>query len=127
VYAGVEPDTTLADLRARYRLEEVPIPPRQLVVLRARLRAVLDLTPAGVRRLLGLSDEDVRGLGWRRPGGGETPCQAVGRMARARGREGLLVPSPACRAGVGRLLVVFPEWLRAGSFLRVVCAEPVTP
>ena len=85
------------------------------------MRRVLDLTDAGVRRLLGVSERRLLDEPWRemQKKGREALTQAVGRLAYEADWEGLLAPSAARKGGVN--LVLFPANLKApGSWLRIV-------
>lgn len=101
--------------------------PRVLAGARARLTIVLDLTDAAIRRKLGLTLRDLVEEDWQgiQAGGEESWTQAIGRGARAAGFEALLVPSARHRRG--KNLVVFPDRLREGSFLKAVMPKDLPP
>lgn len=91
--------------------------PRVIASGEARLRVVLDVTKANVRKLLRVSRKALVEEDWGRAqdSGSEALAQALGRAAFEAGFEALLVPSAAYRRGVN--LVVFPDRLEPGSTL----------
>jgi hypothetical protein len=81
----------------------------------------LDLSRGDVRRVLGISRERLLGP-WRadQHRGREALSQAVGRLAREAGLQGILYPSAARPAG--RNLFLFPDLLPPGGVV-IVHAE----
>ncbi len=82
--------------------------PFAVVSLEAEVERLLDLTDATVRRALKVSLKDLAG-DWQdtQDLGQEALTQAIGRLARATGYQGLLAPS-ATRPG-GRNIVLFRD------------------
>jgi RES domain-containing protein len=104
------------------------IRPRVFAGARVRLRAVLDLTDASIRRRLGftlaeLLDEDWQGI---QDEGDESWTQAIGRGVYVAGFEGLLAPSARDRPN-GENIVVFPDNLRPGSRIEILGEDELPP
>lgn len=93
--------------------------PRLLVCLHAKLKRLLDLTDAKVRRSLGVTLKEIEAENWRKlqDSGKESFSQSLGRAARKCGAEGILVPSFASKKGVN--VAIFPRDLDPGSFLGI--------
>jgi RES domain-containing protein len=113
IYGSMDLDTATAELLAHHRRQGRPDPeadvfPVVAVSLQAEVERLLDLTDALVRRALkvGLKDlvgdwQDAQNLGQ------EALTQAIGRLAREAGYQGLLAPS-AAKPG-GRNLILFRD------------------
>jgi RES domain-containing protein len=82
--------------------------PRVFAALKVKLSRVLDLRLGAARSTLKVSEARLSGEAWwkMQQRGQEALTQALGRLAREAGLEGLLVPS-AARPG-GSNLIVFP-------------------
>ena len=121
---SLDPHTAVDEALAHFLHYGLPIAkalPRVLASLESRLRRVLDLTDAGVRRLLGVSERRFLDEPWRKmqKKGREALTQAVGRLAYEADWEELLAPSAARKGGVN--LAPFPANLKAlGSWLRII-------
>jgi RES domain-containing protein len=125
VYGALAPETALAEALAFSRRQGLPDEealPRTLVGIRLTLQRLLDLTRGELRRTLGVSERRMREEPWRtiQEGGREAMTQAIGRLARTAGVEGLLVPSAASRGCQN--LVYFPDVLQVGSTAEIVHA-----
>ncbi len=121
VYGSFTPDGAMAEVLAYfdyYGLDPADMGRRIFCVLDLRLNAVLDLTAGLLRQRLRISEQRMRGTDWRRLAdrGEEAITQAVGRAAFESGLEGLVVP--AAPATEGKNLVMFPDNLRSGSWVR---------
>jgi filamentous hemagglutinin len=121
VYASLDPHTALDEVLAHFRHYGFPIEsamPR--VTVSVRLGRVLDLTDGPTRSALCVSARRMLEEPWReeQAAGREALTQAIGRLARELGWEGLLVPSAARRGGVN--LILFPDKLDRGSTLEIV-------
>ena len=83
---------------------------------------VLDLTSAGIRRVLRVTLEELAAEDWRKllQAGQETSSQALGRASAAVGASGLIVRSAAVPRGIN--VVVFPHAHR-GDRMEVVEGE----
>jgi RES domain-containing protein len=113
VYGSLELDTATAELMAYHRRQGRPDPeavvfPFAAVSLEADVERLLDLTDAKVRRTLKVTLVELAG-DWQaaQDRGYEALTQAIGRIARAAGYQGLLFPS-AARPG-GRNIVLFGD------------------
>jgi RES domain-containing protein len=118
----MDPETALAEVlhHQRYlgaRLAELT--PLTLVSLEATMHRLLDLTAANVQNLLGVTRDQMLAP-WRleQHAGREALTQAIGRLARAAGFEGLIVPSAALSTGTN--LVIFPGRESPGSRFAIV-------
>jgi RES domain-containing protein len=124
VYGSLDLETALAEALGNHRrlgLPDTEALPLTFVALRVTAQRVLDLTAGAVRRTLGISQKRLRAP-WRgaQKRRREALTQAVGRLARAGGWQGILYSS-AERAR-GRNLVLFPDLLGPGH-LKIVHAE----
>jgi RES domain-containing protein len=124
VYGSLDPDTALAEALAFHRRAGIPIEqamPCLLVSIRVEVQRMLSLTDRRVRKLLHISHRQLIEEPWQdeQDNRREAFTQAVGRIARQLGLEGLLVPS-AQRAGQN--LVVFPDQFLPGSSLKIINA-----
>jgi RES domain-containing protein len=122
VYLSLDPETALAESMAhhrRYGWPERSALPKTLIGIAARLQTILDLTDGRVRRRIRLSEERILAERWweRRVHDEEAVTQAVGRVAREAGVEGLLVPSAAFKRG--KNMVLFSDNLAPGSELAI--------
>jgi RES domain-containing protein len=113
LYFALDPETALAEVLHHHRSQAVPdaeATPVTLFACRVDVERLLDLTDRRVRRLLGVSLRQLKQL-WRptQHAGQEALTQAIGRLARAHGFQGLLAPSARRRAGMN--VIVFPERL----------------
>jgi RES domain-containing protein len=124
LYFSLTPETALAEILAHHRSQAMPdveAMPVTLVGFRVNVRQLLDVTDRRIRRLLGVAGTQIREP-WRpsQYAGREALTQAIGRLAREAGFQGLLAPSAVRR--LGRNLVLFPERLDARE-LRAVHEE----
>jgi RES domain-containing protein len=124
VYGSLDPETAMAEALALHRRAGIPIEqamPRVFVSIRVRVQRTLDLTDGHIRSVLRKSHQRLTEEPWQemQNRGGEALTQAVGRVARELGLEGLLVPS-AQRAG--KNVVLFSDKLLTGSRLRIINA-----
>jgi RES domain-containing protein len=122
VYGSLDPDTAMAEALAFHRRAGIPIEqamPRVLVSIQVNVQQILSLADRRVRNVLGISHRRLIEEPWQEEQDNrrEALTQAVGRVARELGLEGLLVPS-AQRAGQN--LVVFPDQLLPGSSLKII-------
>lgn len=123
IYGSLELDTATAELLAHHRRQGRPDPeadvfPLVAVSLEADVERLLDLTDAATRRALKVSRSDLVG-DWQEAQdlGREALTQAIGRLARAAGYQGLLAPSAA--RSTGRNIVLFRDKVRK-SRLRII-------
>jgi RES domain-containing protein len=112
LYFSLDPETALAELFANSRHQNVPdsaMTPVALTACHVHVARVLNLADPAVRRLLGVSARQLREVPWRamQHAGQEPVTQAIGRLARAAGMQGLLVMSARQRRGLN--LVLFRE------------------
>jgi RES domain-containing protein len=124
VYGSLDPDTAMHEALAFHRRAGIPVEqamPRVFVSMRVALRRILPLTDRRTRALLRLSVRRLTRVRWQdeQDSGREALTQAVGRIARELGFEGLLVPSAQ---GAGQNLVLFPDRLLPGSRLEIINA-----
>jgi RES domain-containing protein len=101
IYGSLELDTATAEVLAHHRRQGRPDPeadvfPFVVVSLKVEVTRLLDLTDPAVRRTLKVRLTDLIG-DWQDTQnlGQEALTQAIGRLARAAGFQGLLVPSAA--------------------------------
>ncbi len=102
--------------------------PRVLVSIQDRLQRVLKLTDPKVRRILGVTTDQLLGEDWRERnrGGEEALTQAIGRLAWDAEWEGLETPPAADSAGVN--LIVFPgNLLSPRSYLLAINRDQLPP
>jgi RES domain-containing protein len=123
VYLSLTPETALAESLAHYRRFGLAIydaMPKTLNAVVAHFHRVLGLTKGEIRRHLGLSLERIREEPWweREASDQEALTQAAGRVARAVGLEGLIVPSAAHKNGAG--IVYFPGCLLPATTLQII-------
>lgn len=117
LYFAVDPETALAEVLHHHRSQAVPdaqATPVTLFACRVDVERLLDLTDRRVRRLLGVSLGQLK-ESWRpqQHAGQEALTQAIGRLVREHGFQGLLAPS--ARRRVGKNLALFPERLAASE------------
>lgn len=108
LYLALSDETAAAEFYRRAQGENRPpedLLPRRLFRYRVRLSAVLDLTDSETRQGLGLTEEALRAAD-------RSVCNALGDAAHYVGFEGIRAPSAT---GVGEVLVVFFDLLKAGS------------
>ena len=121
-YLAERPDTAWREVGARWQGDPDPAPYRMLVV-RAKVRKVADLTDASVRRKYGVEASVLVGADWK-------PCQRLARRLREEGFEAIRTFSRADQPG-GRQWVVFLDRLTPESGVRVVSvrgiAEAISP
>ncbi len=127
MYGCLTAEAALTELltgRRRRGLPDIQSLPVVVVGLKASLQRILDLTNPRVRQILDLSTTRMITEPWERlqQRGREALTQAVGRLTRAAGFEGLLVPSAASGAKQCNL-VVFPDRLLPGSRVNIVHEE----
>lgn len=123
VYLSLDPHTALDEVFAHFLYYRIPIEtamPRVLVSVRARLGTVFDLIEGKSRSILRVSERRMLDEPWReeQKAGREALTQALGRLARELGWEGLLVPSAAGRGRTN--LIVFPSNLSPDSSLEII-------
>jgi len=111
LYFSLDPETALAEALAQHRSQNMPdieATPLVLTGCRVDVQSILDLTNPGIRRLLSVTMRQLC-QPWRplQHAGQEALTQAIGRLARAHGFQGLLAPSAA--HVVGRNLVLFRD------------------
>jgi RES domain-containing protein len=105
VYTSHDIQTAVAEALAHHRYYGFTVEtalPRVLVSIQIRLQRVLKLTDPKVRRILGVTRDQLLGEDWRERHrrGEEALTQAIGRLAWDAEWEGLEVPSAADPAGV---------------------------
>jgi filamentous hemagglutinin len=125
LYLSTEPETALAEALAQRRYQNVPdseATPLVLAAFQVVLQQILDLTAAPIQNLLQVTAEQLTAP-WRptQHQGREALTQAIGRLTREAGFEGLLVPSAPLPGGTN--LVTFPKRELIGSVVEVVNPE----
>jgi RES domain-containing protein len=132
LYASLDLETAQQEIMAHHRSKGLPDAealPLAVLGFRVEVQRVLDITASSIRRALKLSLNQMRTEPWRalQKDGREAATQAIGRLARDLGFEGLLVPSAARRRG--KNLALFPDQLLPGSRIEVVHGErlPLRP
>jgi RES domain-containing protein len=124
LYLSLTPETALAEALAHHRSQAIPdveAMPITLAGFQVNVVRLLDLTAQRVRRSLGVTLKQLREP-WRpaQHAGQEALTQAIGRLARETGFQGLLAPSAVHPKG--RNLVLFPDLL-SESAVRAVHEE----
>jgi RES domain-containing protein len=109
MYFSLDPETALSEVLAYRRYQGLPdaeATPLVLVSCQANVRQILDLSDRRIRQLLGLSQNQLVTEPWRalQHAGREALTQAIGRLARKAGLEGLLTPSAARPRGMNLVL-----------------------
>ena len=130
VYLSLEPDTAFAEAFAHisyFGFQPQDALPRTFVATAVKLHQILDLTDQKVLKRLRLSRQMILHLDWRtkQDGGEEALTQAIGRLAKEIGFEGLLVPSAAAKHG--KNLIFFPGSLVHGSKAKVLNPQKLKP
>lgn len=118
IYTSLTQDTARAELRRtaqRRGLQPSDLAPRELVLLRVKLRKVLNLTDPETLGKLGLTRDDLTQDSWSR-------TQEIARAAWEAGFEAVLVPSAT---GAERNLVVFPDHLGEDSVIAEQERQPM--
>lgn len=119
IYLSLDEHTAIAELRrraARTGIAPEELLPRRILVVRAELQKVLDLTDPEVRSSWGLTADDLGSDDYR-------SCQEVAKAARRAGYEAIFFPSAADEEG--RNLAVFGDRLRPGSDLEILETTPL--
>jgi RES domain-containing protein len=119
VYFSLDEETALAEIKQRHRRGKVNLQnawPRVFVGCRVRLERVLDLRTDDTVGTLGLTPARLFDE-WQDQAGEEPITQAIGRLAREHGLDGLIVPSAAGVIHRGANLVAYPDraphgWVR---------------
>jgi filamentous hemagglutinin len=125
LYLSTRPETALAEALAQRRYQNVPdseATPLVLTAFQVVLQQILDLTAVHIRNILQVTAEQLKAP-WRRTQnqGREALTQAIGRLTREAGFEGLLVPSAPLSGGTN--LITFPKRELIGSSVEVVNPE----
>ena len=103
------------------------IRPRVMAGARLKLRCLLDLTDAKVRRKLEVGLKELKREDWHaiQSGGDESWTQAIGRGCRLAGFEGVIAPSARHRGG--KNVVAFPDNLGKDSSIELMLKEELPP
>jgi RES domain-containing protein len=121
LYFSLTPEAALAEALAHHRSQVVPdveAMPLTLAGFQVSVQRLLDMTDGRIRGLLRVTGKQLRAP-WRpsQHAGQEALTQALGRLAREAGFQGLLVPSAVQR--LGQNLVLFPDQLNAQELTAV--------
>jgi RES domain-containing protein len=119
LYLALERETTFNEfyrLAARQGRAPEDFLPRRMYRYEVALGAVLDLRDPNARASLHLNDADLTA-------NDASKCQEIGESTHCLGLEGILAPSAA---GLGTVLAVFFDRLRADSHIRDIDYEPWT-
>lgn len=124
VYGSLDPDTAMAEALAFHRRAGIPVEqamPRVFVSIRVHAQRILSLTDGHIRTLLRISHRGLTEEQWqeKQNRGREALTQAIGRVARNLGFEGLLTSSAQ---GAGENIVIFSDKLLPGSRLKIINA-----
>jgi filamentous hemagglutinin len=125
LYLSTRPETALAEALAQRRYQNIPdseATPLVLTAFQVVLQQILDLTAVHVQNILQVTAEQLKAP-WRptQNQGREALTQAIGRLTREAGFEGLLCPSASLPGGTN--LVTFPKRELIGSLVEVVNPE----
>jgi RES domain-containing protein len=126
IYLASDPNIALLEVRAMLQPPGGPplsanAPPQTVVQVQTQVNQVLDLTAPATLAALGTSVQELSG-DWRVSAaqGQSIPTWELGREAHATGKIRALLAWSAVAVGQGRVLIVFPDLLVAGSdFLQV--------
>jgi RES domain-containing protein len=116
LYLGLSRGTVIAEWRRAASREGLALEdflPRVLFEFHVTVSGVVDLRREEAQAAVSLSRADLTGVD-------QHPCQRVGEAVHYLGYEGLLAPS-ATREG--EILVLYPENLRADSYLEIRSQE----
>lgn len=110
-----------------YGFKSTDIRPRVIAGVRVKVRRLLDLTDAKIRRKIGFTLADLTNEDWAaiQSTGEESWTQAIGRGCRAAGFEGLLAPSAQHRPGIN--VVLFPDKLDSDSSVEPIARDQLPP
>jgi RES domain-containing protein len=130
VYLSLEPETSFAETLSHvryYGLQPQDALPRTFVAVDVKLHRVLDLTNQENLKTLMVTRRSLLAVDWRtyQDAGEEAITQAIGRIARELGFEGLLVPSATTAKGTN--LVLYPGSLSAKSEVTLLNADRLKP
>lgn len=130
VYMSLDPVTATKESYQefiKFGFKADNIRPRVMAGAKLKLRRLLDLTDATVRRKLGFRLDELTEEDWRaiQSAGEESWSQAIGRGCRSAGFEGLIVPSARNRRG--KNVVVFPDKLDTRSSVELMAKEELPP
>lgn len=130
VYLSLDHKTAFAETFAHtshFGFEPHDVLPRTFISATLKLHRILDLTDLSVRKKLNISQAKMLTLAWRQKqdAGEEALTQAIGRIAREVGFEGLLVPSAAHKGG--KNIIYFADSLLPGSTAMVMNSEKLKP
>ena len=130
VYMSLDPITATKESYqefTKFGFETNSIRPRVIVGVKLKLRRLLDLTDARVRRRLGFRLDELMEEDWHsiQCAGDESWTQAIGRGCRSAGFEGLIVHSARNRRG--KNVVAFPDKLDKGSVIELLAKEELPP
>ena len=123
VYTSLDPHTALDEVLAHFRYYGLPIEsamPRVTVSVRVEVERLLDFTDGSIRSSFRLSAKRLIAEPWRikQESGHEAITQALGRVVKQWGLEGMLVRSAASGNGVN--LIIFSENLLPRSRLEII-------
>ncbi len=132
VYGSLDLTTAIAEYLAHSRRQGLPdveadVFPLVVIRLEATLNECFDLTNLKVRRNLNITWRQITDEPWQdlQDHGQEALTQAIGRLVREAGFDGLLFPSAANKPS-GKNLVLFPDKLSSDR-LRILNKEKVPP
>jgi RES domain-containing protein len=129
VYMSLDPVTATKESYqelAKFGFKD-SIKPRVMAGAKLKLRRLLDLTDAKVRRKLRFRLDELTREDWHaiQSGGVESWTQAIGRGCRLAGFEGVIAPSARYRGG--KTVVAFPDNLGKGSSIELMLKEELPP
>jgi RES domain-containing protein len=126
IYLASDPNVALLETNSIFMPPKGPavmagVPPMVICQIDVSLTNVLDLTDPAVVASVGSSTQELTG-DWRYDMtiGRVPPTQAIGAAAHASGRVSTLLVHSAKAVGSGKVLVVFPDRLTKGTFVRVL-------
>ena len=111
----------------KFGFDKQSIRPRVIAGFEFKVKSLLDLTDASVRRKLGFSLTELLEEDWQaiQDQGEESWTQAIGRGAYRSGFQGLLVPS--ARARQGQNVVIYPDAIVTPSYIKLIAEDDLPP
>lgn len=111
----------------KFGFDKQSIRPRVIAGFEFKVKSLLDLTDASIRRKLGFSLTELLEEDWQaiQDQGEESWTQAIGRGAYQSGFQGLLVPSARTRRRQN--VVIFPDSIVSPSYIKLIAEDDLPP
>ncbi|QDT80941.1 RES domain protein [Gimesia maris] len=111
----------------KFGFDKQSIRPRVIAGFEFKVKSLLDLTDASIRRKLGFSLTELLEEDWQaiQDQGEESWTQAIGRGAYRSGFQGLLVQSARDRQGQN--VVIYPDSIVSPSYIKLIAEDDLPP